>query len=254
MTAPIALQLYTVRDLLKQDFEGVIRRIAGIGYAGVETAGLPEGVSAAQAAALFAGCGLTVAAGHMPLPLGDDQQKVIETAGQLGLQRIVSGHLPAEEYRDLASIRRACARLNEAQAVAVANGLSFGVHNHWWEFQKAGDVYPYQVWLDELDPAIFFELDTYWIQSAGADPVDIVKLFGDRAPLLHIKDGPAGSDTDASMVAVGDGNMDYPAVIAAGVDNTEWLIIELDRCASDMMAAVERSYRYLVGEGLAHGK
>ena len=62
MTAPIALQLYTVRDLLKHDFEGVIRRIADIGYVGVETAGFPEGVSASQAAALFAECGLTAAA------------------------------------------------------------------------------------------------------------------------------------------------------------------------------------------------
>ena len=254
MTAPIALQLYSVRDLLKHDFEGVIRRVAEIGYAGVETAGFPEGVSAAQAAALFADCGLTVAAGHMPLPLGDDQQVVIEMAGQLGLKRIVSGHLPAEEYGDLASIKRACARLNEAQAVAAANGLSFGVHNHWWEFQKVGDVYPYQVWLDELDPYVFFELDMYWIQSAGVDPLEIVELFGDRAPLLHIKDGPAGSDTDASMVAVGDGAMDYPGIIAAATQHTQWPIVELDRCASDMMVAVEKSYQYLVGEGLAHGK
>ena len=168
MTAPIALQLYTVRDLLHRDFEGVIRRIAEIGYLGVETAGFPEGVSAAQAASLFAECGLAVTSAHVPLPLGDDQAQVMETAAQLGIQRLVSGHLPAEEYRDLSAIKHACARLNQAQAVAAANGLSFGVHNHWWEFQKVGDVIPYQVWLGELDPAIFFELDVYWIQSAGA--------------------------------------------------------------------------------------
>ena len=80
MTSPIAIQLYTVRDLLKEDFEAVIRRIADIGYVGVETAGFPEGVSAAQATALFSDCGLTVAASHMPLPLGYDQQKVIKLA------------------------------------------------------------------------------------------------------------------------------------------------------------------------------
>ncbi len=254
MTAPIALQLYTVRDLLKRDFEGVIRRIAKIGYAGVETAGFPEGVSASDAAALFADCGLTVVAAHMPLPLGADRAAVIETAGQLGVQRIVSGHVPADEYRDLASIQRICDRFNRAQAAAAASGLSFGVHNHWWEFQEVGGVYPYQVWLDELDPAVFFELDTYWAQSAGADPVAMVKLFGNRAPLLHVKDGPAGPDTDADMVAVGDGVVDYPAIIAAAGGNVQWLIVELDRCATDMMTAVERSYQYLVEEGLAHGQ
>ncbi|UCG23251.1 MAG: sugar phosphate isomerase/epimerase [Chloroflexota bacterium] len=254
MTAPIALQLYTVRDLLKHDFEGVIRRVAGIGYAGVETAGLPEGVSATEAAALFADCDLVVAAGHFPLPLGDDEQTVLETARQLGIQRIVSGYVPAEEYGDLASIKRVCARLNEAQSAAASAGLEFGVHNHWWEFQAAGDVYPYQVWLDELDPAILFELDTYWVQSAGADPVEMVELFGRRAPLLHVKDGPAGPDTDASMTAVGDGRLDYPSIVAAADPFAEWLIVELDRCATDMMTAVERSYHYLVGEGLAHGR
>ena len=253
MTASIALQLYTVRDLLKHDFEGVIRRLADIGYVGVETAGFPEGVTAAQAAALFADCGLSVAAAHMSLPLGDDRRTVLETAEQLGIQRIVSGHVPADEYKDLASIRQVCTRLNEAQSAAAA-GLGFGVHNHWWEFQAVGDVYPYQIWLDELDPAIFFELDAYWIQSAGVDPVEMVARFGHRAPLLHVKDGPAGSDTDASMTAVGDGRLNYPAIIAAAGDSVEWLIVELDRCESEMMTAVEQSYRYLVGEGLGHGR
>jgi sugar phosphate isomerase/epimerase len=254
MTAPIAIQLYTVRDLLKDDFEGVIRRIADIGYVGVETFEFPAGISAAQAAQIFAKYGLTIAAAHLPLPLGDDEQSVIETAAQLGVQRILCSYVPAEEYNDLGSTRRVCARLNQAQAVAAANGLSFGVHNHWWEFQLAGDVYPYQVWLDELDPAVFFELDTYWIQSGGFDPEEIVNLFGKRAPLLHIKDGPAGPDTDADMVAVGDGNVDYPPIIAAAEGDAEWLIVELDRCATDMMTAVQRSYQYLVGEGLAHGR
>jgi sugar phosphate isomerase/epimerase len=254
MTAPIAIQLYTVRDLLKHDFEGVIRRIADIGYAAVEQAGFPEGVPATDAAALFAECGLAVAAAHLPLPLGDKQESSLEMAAQLGVRYMVSGHLPPEEYRDLASIRRTCDRLNQACAVATAHGLSFAVHNHWWEFQAVDGIYPYQVWLDELDPAVVFELDTYWMQSTGADPVEMVKLFGRRAPLLHIKDGPAGPDTRADMLAVGDGNVNFPPIIAAAEGNAEWLIVELDRCATDMMAAVERSYHYLVGKGLGHGK
>jgi hypothetical protein len=56
------------------------------------------------------------------------------------------------------------------------------------------------------------------------------------------------------MTAVGDGVVDVPAVVAAGKPVTEWLIVELDRCATDMMEAVARSYSYLVGEGLAQGR
>jgi sugar phosphate isomerase/epimerase len=254
MTAPIAIQLYTVRDLLKDDFEGTIRRIADIGYVGVETFAFPEGVSPAQAADLFADCGLKVAAAHLPLPLGDNEDPVLKTAAELGIERIICSHVPAEEYADLASAKRVCARFNQAHAVAATNGLSFGVHNHWWEFQAAGGFYPYQVWLSELDPAIFLELDTYWIQSAGVDPVEVVRRLGQRVRLLHVKDGPAGPNTQADMVAVGDGQVDYSAIVAAAEGSAEWLIVELDRCATDMMTAVERSYRYLVEEGLAYGR
>ena len=55
------------------------------------------------------------------------------------------------------------------------------------------------------------------------------------------------------MTAVGEGKMDVPAIVAAGEGSTEWLIVELDRCATDMMEAVEKSYTYLVGKGLARG-
>jgi uncharacterized protein YbaP (TraB family) len=47
------------------------------------------------------------------------------------------------------------------------------------------------------------------------------------------------------MTAVGDGVLDYPDFIEAALSSAEWLIVELDRCATDMMTAVEKSYRYL---------
>jgi hypothetical protein len=56
------------------------------------------------------------------------------------------------------------------------------------------------------------------------------------------------------MVAAGDGALDYPAIIKAGEGHIEWLIVEFDRCATDVLAAVEKSYRYLVGKGLARGR
>ena len=134
---------------------------------------------------------MTVTSAHVSLPLGDDKNRVLDAAAALGCRRIVSGYIPPEEYSSVDQIRRTCDRLNEANAVAIENELAFGVHNHWWEFQATGGRYPYQVWLEYLDPDIFFELDTYWIQSAGFDPAEMVRHFGVRAPLLHIKDGPA---------------------------------------------------------------
>ena len=71
-------------------------------------------------------------------------------------------------------------------------------------------------------------------------------------PLLHVKDGPL--KRDAAHVAVGDGSMDVAGVIAAADPAVlEWIIVELDACDTDMMTAVERSYRYLVRHALAAG-
>ena len=129
--------------------------------------------------------------------------------------------------------------------------MVFGIHNHWWEFLQVEGRYVYQIMLEHLDPAIFFQVDTYWVQTAGPDPAQVVKELGPRAPLLHLKDGPAVKGKPHT--AVGDGVLDFPSIVRAAEGVAEWLIVELDSCATDMLEAVEKSYQYLVGEGLARG-
>ena len=75
--------------------------------------------------------------------------------------------------------------------------------------------------------------------------------LGSRAPLLHVKDGPC--QIEAPMTALGEGVVDIPGVVAAGAESTDWLIVELDRCATDMLEAVRKSYQYLIEKGLAPG-
>lgn len=251
MPSPIALQLYTIREALQQDFESTIKKVAAMGYIGLETAAF-WGTTPQQAAQLFRDLGLVVTSAHMPLPLGDKQNEVLDIMALLGCQRLICAHFPPEQYQSINGIKQVCDILNEANEVTLANGLSLGVHNHWWEFEPVGSGrYPYQIWLERLNPAIFFEIDTYWVKTAGLDPGEIVTLFGARAPLLHIKDGPA--TTSAPMVALGEGVMDFPPLMDAATGSVEWLIVELDHCATDMMKAVEASYRYLVEEGFARG-
>lgn len=250
MSSPIAVQLYTVREALAKDFAGVITKIAEFGYVGVETAGFP-GTTPTEAAKLFQDLGLTVCSMHSPLPLGDKKNEVLETAARFNCQRIVSGSLDRAYYSSVDQIKQACDLLNEANQVAVENGLSIGVHNHWWEYEPVEGQYPYEIMRERIDPAVFMEIDVYWVRVAGFDPVKIVKEWGDRAPLLHIKDGPAIHGF--AQLAVGEGIIDTPAVIEAGQGVTEWLIVELDQCDTDMLTAVEDSYTYLVGNGLARG-
>ena len=67
-----------------------------------------------------------------------------------------------------------------------------------------------------------------------------------------MKDGP-GDDRASANVAVGDGAVDVPAVLSAA-QHARWHLIEFDRCDTDMFDAVERSYSYLVGNGLSRGR
>ena len=123
-------------------------------------------------------------------------------------------------------------------------------HNHWWEFSnKIGNESAHAL-LFRLPDQRYAEIDTYWAK-VGADPAQVVKDFGVRAPLLHIKDGPA-DDTEAPMTAVGKGVVDVAAIAAAS--RATWHVVELDRCATDMFEAIAQSYSYLTKQGLAQGR
>ena len=248
MTVPIAVQLYSLRDALEHNLEPVFARLAEIGYVGVEPYG---GLDAAQVAALSRRYGLQIPSAHLAPPLDADERPTLDAADVLGIERIVVPYLPPEHFADLDTIKRTADRLNAASDIARRHGRSLGYHNHWWELNLIDGKTVLDHLRDQVAPEIFFEIDTYWVKTGGQDPAQVVGSFGVRAPLLHIKDGPA-DNSNSPMVAVGTGTLDFPAVVGASAAN--WLIVELDKCASDMMTAIEASYQYLTTQGLAHGR
>jgi sugar phosphate isomerase/epimerase len=250
MPVPVALQLYSLREEAKKGFTQMVQKVADMGYTGVEPSSFP-GTTAQDAGKMFADLGLAVPSAHLPLPVGDKQNEIIDAMAALGSQRIISGKGSAD-FATMDKIKETCDLFNLAAANASSAGLQFGVHNHWWEFGRVEGRYVYQVMQEYLEPDIFFQIDTYWVQTAGVDPSIVVRELGARAPILHIKDGPCVKELP--MTAVGDGNLDFHSILRAGGNNTEWLIVEIDRCATDMVEAVQRSLQYLVANGLGIGK
>ncbi|MFH0938095.1 MAG: sugar phosphate isomerase/epimerase [Planctomycetota bacterium] len=187
MTALIGLQLYSVREELSRDFSGVIKQIAKFGYAGVETAGF-KNVTAKEAARIFSDFGLQVSSAHTPMPLGETKNEALDRVKALGCSRMIGGRGP-KDFETVELIRKSCDAFNEAATVAAENNLTFGIHNHWWEFLRVEGKPVYRIMQDMLDPRIFFQIDTYWVQTAGMDPTAVVKELGERAPLLHITEG-----------------------------------------------------------------
>lgn len=253
MAAPIALQLYTMRETLDQNLEAVLHQVAELGYIGVETAFFGPDVSFKTARRAIEAAGLTICSIHCELPIGAHQQAVLTQAADLGAWRIVWHGWPEDpRYGSLAGIAALAEEYNLASQHAQAAGFSLGLHNHWWECGMLAGKRVYQHLIERLDPAIFFELDTYWATVAGCDAPAVITELGPRVPLLHLKDGPGVNDQP--KLAVGSGVMNIPAVVAASRNHAEWLIVELDDYAGPMIDAVAASYTYLVSNRLAKGR
>jgi sugar phosphate isomerase/epimerase len=260
--AKISLQLYTVRNQIKNDIAGVFHQIADMGFEAVETAFWPENISIKQAAKYLKEAGLSVSSAHVELPVGDKKSVMLETAEAFNCKKMIWHGWPEDKrYSTLEGTKELIGIYNEANHFAKSNGLQFGLHNHWWEYRnKVDGRFVYQLLLEGVEPDVFFEIDTYWVKVAGHNPAKIVAEFGKRAPLLHIKDGPAKwndslpKDNPDPMVAVGKGSQNFPAIVKAANGNTEWMVVEMDVTATDVFAAIRDSYYYLVKNGFAKGK
>ncbi len=250
----IGFQLYTVRDAMEADAAAALGRIAEMGYAAVETAFWPEGMTLAQAGTLLKDTGLSVFAAHVEIPTGERQAAVLEAAEAYDCDRMVWHGWPEDErYQTMDGIRELADIYNEAYAFCQANGLQFGLHNHWWEFEPNADgALPYYEIMPLIEPGVFFEIDTYWAKVAGLDPAEVMGDWGARAPLLHIKDATVLT-TEGPMVAAGSGLQDFPAIAEAGKGHIEWMIVEMDDCETDMFEAAAQSFAYLTENGLAQG-
>jgi sugar phosphate isomerase/epimerase len=249
---PISVQLYTLREQTAIDFPAVLSRLGAKGYAGVELAGL-GGLTPAQLTSALTDAGLGLSSAHVGLNVDGGFDAALDLHQSLGCDTVVIPSLPHDAFSNLDDVRASADLVNDAAESAHTRGMTLGYHNHWWELTPMPDGRPALLHLfDHLAPGVIAEVDIYWAQVGGSDPKAIVAELGPRVGLLHVKDGPA--DVPKSpMVAVGDGIVDVPGVLSAA-PGARWHIVELDRCATDMFDAVERSYDYLVDNGYSRGR
>jgi sugar phosphate isomerase/epimerase len=243
MPKPIAIQLYTLRELAAKNFVSVLKSVADIGYAGVEFAGL-HGMSAAEVKKVIAALGLAACSAHQPLFDPAKYNQIEDEARTLGYTRLV-GMFGRTDFDSPDKIKACAEKINAAIAHFAPKGFTIHYHNHDWEFDAPGKDESFF----SLCPTSFLEVDIYWVQTAGQDPAQVVKRYANRVELLHIKDGPC--DRKLNMTAVGKGKVDVAASIHAGeAGKLAWNIVELDRCDTDMLEAVRESHTYLTSRGL----
>ena len=221
----VALELYTVRDETRRDFAGTLRRVAEIGYEGVEFAGY-GGLSAQEMAALLAETGLLVAGTHLGLDALEDAQldASMRYCQDINCSCIVLPSL-GNEWRTPEGIRALAPRLNEIGRRCQEQGITFGYHNHDFEFTRFDGVYLIDYLLQATDASLVkIELDVYWVAYAGVDPVTYLEALGDRVALIHLKDMAA----DRSMTEVGKGLLDMRHMCAFAQVRGLWCAVEND--------------------------
>lgn len=251
MTADTSIQLYTLREEAAVDFRAVLLRLGAIGYVGVELAGL-NGLTPTELLATLDDAGLALSSAHVGLAKPDEYEAALDEHQALGCDTVVIPALGPKSFADLDAIRAAADLINATNERVRTRGLTLGYHNHFWEIPPIDDRPGLLHLFDHVDDTVLAEVDIYWARVGGIDPAALLAELGDRATLLHVKDGPAGDPAQA-MVAVGDGAIDVAGVLAAS-PAARWHIVELDRCDTDMFEAVERSYHYLVDNQLSRGR
>ena len=271
---PIALQLYSVRDALAGDFEGTLRRVAEMGYEGVEFAGL-YGKSPEEILKITTELGLKVISAHVPLAeMEENPQKVFALYKSLGCEYIAVPYLPEEGRPGVGDFEKTIQTVSALAVKAKEAGLTLLYHNHDFEFVKVENG---SYGLDELYTRIPTELleteiDTCWVNVAGVDPAKYVEKYENRAPVVHLKDfvmpgkkpdklyALIGIDDDEeqkeeeafSFRPVGYGAQKVEQLLlAAERAGSKWLVVEQDSPSMglDSMECAAKSRAYLKSIG-----
>lgn len=254
MTMRIGAQLYTVRDFCKTagDLARTCQRIAAMGYEGVQVSAIGP-IEPKEVRRILDDHGLVCAATHKSLDALRDTAKVIEEHQILGCSLTALG---AFHGPDEAAWRQFAQTFNQIGKTLAAQGLRVGYHNHSHELAPLGEprlgvLTPLRLLLDELDPSIWFEIDTYWITHGGGDPAMWIEACRGRIPSVHFKDMTITPERQQKMCEVGSGNLNWPRIFQACRDvGVQWCLVERDHGDLDPFQSLEVSLRNLQEMGL----
>lgn len=241
LLASVGVQLYTLRTLMAEDVHGTLRAVADLGYQEVEFAGL-FGFEAQTIREWLDEVGLNAPAAHLsPLELTDGLEQTVHDASDLGLRWVVLPWVPAET-RSVEGYRETAKLLNDVGGRTADQGIRVAYHNHDFEFEDLGGTTGLDILLEETDPDLVdFEVDFFWLAEGGRSAESLFEAHPGRFALCHAKD----RTRDGGMVAVGAGNLDWPALFAmseqAGLRHT---FVEHDD-PDDPLGSIEQSLTYL---------
>ncbi|MEE1006079.1 MAG: sugar phosphate isomerase/epimerase [Acutalibacteraceae bacterium] len=264
---PIALQLYSVRTDMEADFEGTLKKVKELGYAGVEFAGL-YGKSVAEVKKLCEEIGLAPISAHVPYSELLKGEETFKAYAEIGCKYIVIPWIGAEYLAGGEKNAEFIENVKKFGELANANGMKLCYHNHDFEFQKVDGEYKLdRLYSDVSADLLLTQLDTCWVNVGGENPSDYIRKYNGRIEIIHLKDfvggksenmyGLIGADgkekaEDTSkkfkLRPVGCGVQNFPAILDACKEvGATWVVVEQDEpsMGKTRLECAEVSINYL---------
>lgn len=244
------LQLYTLRDVLPKDPKGVLKQVASFGYKQIESyegdLGMFWGMAPKEFKKYMDDLDMKIVAGHCDID--KDFEKKAAQAKEAGLDYLLCPWLGPQKTLD--DYKRAAEKFNLRGEICRKEGLKFGYHNHDYSFKKLDGQFPQDVLMQNTpENLVEYEMDIYWVVTAGQDPIAWLNKYPNRFTLSHIKDRkkdvPA-TETNASVV-LGTGSINFPEVLKVAKDKgMKYFIAEQERYDNTTpLAATEANASYM---------
>ncbi len=270
-------------EIAEQGMFPVLQRVAEIGFKAVEVSQVPmdeanvAGLEKARNELGLEVGAISVALKRGPVMTGDaldtDFDKIIADTSRLGTRYARVGMMPLTAMATLPALEEYCAELDAAAAKLAGEGITLCYHNHHVDLAKFEGERIFDI-VRRLAPNARFEIDLHWVQRGGANPVQVLKDYAGFVDLIHLKDYAIATlppEAIDAMVArdmdlwhkywngvvrfapVGDGNMDWAAIIAQAVESgTSYMFVEQDDLyGADVWECITRSYEHVKRLGYA---
>ena len=240
-----AAQLYTLRDSMTtpDDMARTLKAVRAIGYEAVQVSGVGP-IAPKALRKLMDDNGLTCCSTHEDAAeILNNTEAIIEKLRTLGSPTTAIPWL-GKEHRSGEGFKRFIAATNAACAKMKAAGIDLMYHNHAFEFEKVNGRLLLDVIYSETD--LKAEIDTYWVQVGGGNPVDWCKRMAPRMPVVHLKDLAYFDEGGAATAEIGQGNLDFKAIVrACDKGGVKWFAVEQDNCRRPPLESLKMSFDYI---------
>jgi len=220
-TAPLGVQTYTFRRSIGTDPAKVLDTIKAMGFKEIEGGGGRMHPSEFRKLCDERGISIpSTGAGYEELVNKIDS--VVWKAKLLGAKYVMCAWIPHQNnVLTFENAKKAVEDFNKAGKILKENGLTLCYHAHGYEFQPYEDGTLLDYIFKNTDPDyVSFQMDIFWIEFGGGDPVALLKKYGNRWKMMHIKDMRRGTKKDLTGltsvendVALSTGELDLPAIL-----------------------------------------